>query len=45
MYKPYWSPVPCQDKNTIHDHIQDKKSFIITGYSKVNRKVNNFVQR
>ena len=39
MYKPYWSPVPCQDKKTIHDHIQDKKSFIITGYSKVNRNV------
>ena len=39
MYKPNWSPVPCQDKKTIHDHIQDKKSFIITGYSKVNRNV------
>ena len=34
MYKPYWSPVPCQEKKTIHNHIQDKLSFIITGYSK-----------
>ena len=41
MYKPYWSPVPCQEKKTIHDHIQDKLSFIITGYSKTNRKVSN----
>ena len=38
QYKPFWSPVPCQDKNTIHDHIQSKESFVITGYSKTNRK-------
>ena len=38
QYKPFWSPVPCQDKNTIYDHIQDKQSFVITGYSKTNRK-------
>ena len=40
-YKPFWSPVPCQDKNTIYEHIQDKDSFVITGYSKVNRKAND----
>ena len=38
QYKPFWSPVPCQDKNTIYDHIQSKESFVITGYSKTNRK-------
>ena len=28
QYKPYWSPVPCQDKNTIYEHIQNKESFV-----------------
>ena len=37
MYKPFWSPVPCQDKKIIHEHVQDNNSFVITGYSKVNR--------
>tara|TARA_B000000557_G_scaffold119744_1_gene97210 strand:+ start:2845 stop:3525 length:681 start_codon:yes stop_codon:yes gene_type:complete len=41
MYKPYWSPVPCQEKKTIHEHIRQGLSFVITGYSKVNRKVSN----
>jgi len=41
MYKPYWSPVHCQDKNIIYSHIQDNKSFIITGYSKVNKRISN----
>lgn len=38
QYRPYWSPVPCQDKNTIHQHIQGGESFVITGYSKMNRR-------
>ena len=37
-YKPYWSPVPCQDKNTIYNHITSGESFVITGYSKIKRK-------
>ena len=37
-YKPYWSPVPCQDKNTIYNHITGGESFVITGYSKIKRK-------
>tara|TARA_A200000159_G_scaffold101374_1_gene94164 strand:- start:733 stop:1245 length:513 start_codon:yes stop_codon:yes gene_type:complete len=39
MYKPYWSPVPCQDKNTIYDHVIGGESFVITGYSKIKRKL------
>ena len=39
MFKPFWSPVPCQDKNTIYEHVQSNRSFVITGYSKVNKNV------
>ncbi len=37
-YRPFWSPVPCQDKGMIYDHIQAGDSFVITGYSKTKRK-------
>ena len=23
MYKPYWSPVPCQEKEVIYEHVRD----------------------
>ena len=38
MYKPYWSPVPCQEKEVIYEHVRDGGGFVITGYSRVNRK-------
>lgn len=37
-FKPFWSPVPCQDKMTIYNHIKNGESFVIIGYSKLNRK-------